>query len=91
MNDDRLKKTQAEIQKILPQKAEYVVNTSEYAEVRARLLAIQNQRKVRSTEKDPKGPVLRRSPGSGAPATPGPADNDSGDDRPTIKRRDLEE
>jgi predicted Zn-dependent protease len=34
MNDDRLKKAQAEIQKILPQKAEYVVNTSEYAEVR---------------------------------------------------------
>ena len=88
MNGDRLKKTQAEIQKILPEKAEYVVNTSEYAEVRGRLLAIENQRKLRSTEKDPKGPVLRRSPGSGTPAPP---DNDSGDDRPTIKRRDLEE
>ena len=87
-NGDRLKKTQAEIQKILPEKAEYVVNTSEYAEVRGRLLAIENQRKLRSTEKDPKGPVLRRSPGSGTPAPP---DNDSGDDRPTIKRRDLEE
>jgi beta-barrel assembly-enhancing protease len=85
MNDDRLKRTQAEIQKILPQKAEYVVNTSEYAEVRGRLLAIENQRKLRSVEKDPKGPILRRSPGSGAP------DGDSGDDRPTIKRRDLVE
>jgi beta-barrel assembly-enhancing protease len=85
MNDDRLKKTQAEIQKILPQKPEYVVNTSEYAEVRGRLLAIENQRKMRSVEKDPKGPVLRRSPGSGAPA------DDSGDDRPTTKRRDLVE
>ena len=88
MNDDRLKKTQAEIQKILPQKAEYVVDTSEYAEVRARLLALENQRKLRSTQKDSNGPVLRRSPGSGAPATPG---DDSGDDRPTIKRRDLVE
>jgi predicted Zn-dependent protease len=85
MNDDRLKKAQAEIQKILPQKAEYVVNTSEYAEVRGRLLAIENQRKLRSVEIDPKGPVLRRSPGSGAPA------DDSGDDHPTIKRRDLVE
>jgi hypothetical protein len=85
MNDDRLKKTQAEIQKILPQKAEYVVNTSEYAEVRGRLLSIQNQRKLRSTDKDPKGPVLRRSPGSGAP------DDGSGDGRPTITRRDLVE
>jgi len=88
MSDDRLKKTQAEIQKILPQKPEYVVNTSEYVDVRGRLLAIENQRKVRSTEKDPKGPVLRRSPGSGAPATTG---DDAGDDRPTIKRRDLVE
>jgi predicted Zn-dependent protease len=85
MNDDRLKKAQAEIRKILPQKAEYVVNTSEYAEVRGRLLAIENQRKLRSVEKDTKGPVLRRSPGSGAPA------DDSGDDHPTIKRRDLVE
>ena len=60
MNVDRMKKTQAEIQKILPQKPEYIVNTSEYVEVRGRLLAIENQRKMRSTEKDPKGPVLRR-------------------------------
>src|ERR1700691_5427314 len=85
MNDDRLKKTQAEIQKILPQKAEYIVNTSEYAEVRGRLLSIENQRKLRSIDKDPKGPVLRRSPGSGAP------DDSSGDARPTITRRDLVE
>jgi beta-barrel assembly-enhancing protease len=88
MNDERLKKTQAEIQKILPQKPEYVVDTSEYAAVRGRLLAIQNERKVRSMEKNPQGPVLRRSPGSGAPDPDG---EDSGNDRPTIKRRDLAE
>lgn len=82
MNDDRLKKTQAEIDKILPQKPEYVVNTSEYAAVRGRLLDIQNARKMRSVEKDPKGPVLRRAPGSSVP-------DDGSDDRPTIKRRDL--
>ena len=86
MNDDRLTKAQAEIQKILPQRAEYVVNTSEYVEVRGRLLAIENQRKLRSMEKDPTGPVLRRSPGSGAPA-----DDSSDGGRPTIKRRDLVE
>jgi len=83
MNADRLIKTQNEIRKILPEKAQYVVDTSEYAEVRGRWLNIENQRKLRSVEKDLKGPVLRRSPGSGAPA------DDSGDDRPTIKRRDL--
>ena len=88
MNEDRLKRTQAEIRKILPAREEYVVNTSEYTEVRGRLLAIENQRKMRSAGQDPPGPVLRRSPGSGAPAPP---DNDSGDNRPTIKRRDLVE
>jgi predicted Zn-dependent protease len=94
MNEDRLKKTQAEIQKVLPQKAEYVVSTSEYAEVRGRVLAIENQRKARSVEKDvekdkdSKEPVLRQSPGSGSPASPGA---DSPADRPTIKRRDLVE
>jgi hypothetical protein len=88
MNDDRLKKTEAEIQKILPRRAEYIVNTSEYGDVRGRLLAIENERKVRSMEKDPKGPILRRSPGSGAPVPP---DGEASDDRPTIKRRDLVE
>src|SRR5579862_7634517 len=85
MNDDRLKKTQAEIDKILPQKPEYVVNTSEYKAVRDRWLAIENARRTRSVEKDPKAPILRRAPGAGDPADP------PGDDRPTIKRRDLEE
>ncbi|MGO4881198.1 MAG: M48 family metallopeptidase [Bryobacteraceae bacterium] len=85
MNADRLKKTQAEIARILPAKPQYVINTSEYVDVRARLLGIQNQRKVRSRQNDPKTPVLRRSPGSGDPA------DDTGDGRPTIKRRDLTE
>jgi len=85
MNEDRLKKVQSEIQKILPEKPQYVVNTSEYAEVRGRWLAIDNQRKMREAEKAPNSPVLRRSQGSGAPA------DDSAGDRPTIKRRDLVE
>src|ERR1700683_5283554 len=80
LNGDRLKKTQAEIDKILPQKPEYIVNTSEYMEMRGRLLAMENQRKMRSTEKDANRPVLRRTPGSGsAPGEPG---EDAGDDRP---------
>jgi hypothetical protein len=89
LNGDRLKKTQAEIDKILPQKPEYIVNTSEYMEMRGRLLAMENRRKVRSTEKDPNRPVLRRTPGSGS--APGEDDGDNSDDRPTIKRRDLVE
>ena len=88
MDEDRLKKAQAEIQTILPAKAEYVVNTSEYTAVRGRLLDIENQRKMRAVEGSHKGPVLRRAPGSGVPAEPG---NDAADDRPTIKRRDFTE
>ena len=86
MNGDRLKKTQAEIEQILPKKTEYVVNTSEYTEVRLRVLALENQRKLRSDDKDSKGPVLRRTPGTGT--APG---DDKGDGRPTIHRRDLVE
>ena len=65
------------------------MNTSEYMEVRGRLLAMENRRKMRSTEKDSNRPVLRRTPGSGS-ASGEPAEDD-GDDRPTIKRRDLVE
>ena len=86
MNEDRLRKTQAEIEKVLPQKTEYIVNTSEYMEVRGRLLAMENERKLRSVEKDANVPVLRRTPKTGT--APG---EDSNDDRPTIKRRDLAE
>lgn len=85
MNEDRLKKTQAEIQQILPGRAEYVVNTSEYRDMRARVLTRANQRKIHAGDKDPNRPVLKRTPGTGS------APGDGGDDRPTIKRRDLVE
>jgi beta-barrel assembly-enhancing protease len=83
MSDDRLKKAQEEIAKILPSKPQYVVNTSEYNDVRGRVLTMENQRKLRSSEKDPNQPTLRRAPGSGAPPDDEP---DTG--RPTIQRRD---
>lgn len=90
MTDDRIKAAQNEIQKDLAPKPEYVVNTSEFNDVKARLAMLHNRRKV-DTE-DPSRPRLRRAPGS----TTGPADaNDDGtkpktdtDERPTLKRRD---
>ena len=91
MTDDRIKASQDEIQKILAPKPEYVVNTSEFNDVRGRLNMLHNRRKV--TQDDPNRPKLRRAPGSGT----GPVDaNDDGtkpkpdaDDRPTLKRRDT--
>ncbi|HUO29216.1 MAG TPA: M48 family metallopeptidase [Bryobacteraceae bacterium] len=81
MSEDRLKKAQREIEHILPAKAAYIVNTSEYSEMRERWLAIENQRRMRAVEKDIKSPILRRAPGNGAP------DQDEPDSRPTINRR----
>jgi len=88
MTDDRIKSAQGEIQKILVAKPEYVVNTSEFNDVRGRLAMLHNHRKVET--EDPNRPRLRRAPGSGT----GPVD-ENGDDkqkpdqdeRPTLKRR----
>jgi len=87
--DDRIKAAQLHIQEYLKARPEYVVDTSEFEEVKARIMALHNRRKV--DDKDPNRPRLRRAPGSG----PGKVDtNDSGntgngddDERPTLKRR----
>ena len=81
---DRIEKTQAEIRKILPAKQQYVVTTSEFDEVKARLAAIENKHKLLD-ENDANKPSLRRtSTGSDKDKT---GDNKD-DDRPTLKRRD---
>jgi beta-barrel assembly-enhancing protease len=90
-NGDRLRKTQEEIATILPAKAEYIVNTSEYMEMRARLFAMQSQRK--SQETDPHKPTLRRTPGGGTiPGNDADAEkSEKQDDSPTLKRREWVE
>jgi predicted Zn-dependent protease len=93
MTDDRIKSAQTEIEKILVAKPEYVVNTSEFNDVKGRLNMLHNHRKV-DTGKDDGRPRLRRAPGSGN----GTVDqNDDGttpktdqDERPTLKRRDSD-
>ncbi len=83
---DRIEKTQEEIRKILPAKAEYVVTTSEFDDVKARLAAIENKHKLLD-EKDAKKPSLRRTSNTDDKDKNG--DSKSGDDdRPTLKRRD---
>jgi predicted Zn-dependent protease len=89
MTDDRIKAAQDEIQKILVAKPEYVVNTSEFDNVKGRLAMLHNRKKVET--EDPNRPRLRRAPGTGT----GPIDENSDDkqkpdqdERPTLKRRD---
>ena len=88
--DDRIAASQKEIQTILKAKPEYVVNTSEFNDVKARLYSLHNRRKEKGKD-DPNRPTLRRAPGSGA----SPAGDDDGqkpdqDERPTLKRRDSD-
>ena len=89
--EDRIKKAQKNIQIYLKGRPEYVVNTSEFTDVKARLVAMHNRRKV--NDKDSNRPRLRRAPGStGGPVEGDGADKsqssgDNTDDRPTLKRR----
>lgn len=77
---DRVKKTQEHIAKILPARGEYVLDTSEFAQAKTKLAAIENRRLVRPDAAEER-PTLRRT-------TKKEAANDQGDDRPTLKRRD---
>ena len=89
MTDDRIRAAQKNIQELLVAKPEYVLTTSEFNDVKARLLAMHNRRKI-DTE-DPNKPKLRRAPGSST----GPIDPDEDgktpkadeDERPTLKRK----
>jgi predicted Zn-dependent protease len=90
-NGSRIKKTQQHIDELLPNRPQYVVNTSEFLQVQARL----KQLTFRSTggEEDPNRPRLRRTPGDSTD----PVETSEGgttdqqqpeeDERPTLKRR----
>ena len=81
---DRIAKSQDEIRKILPAKQQYVVTTSEFDEVKARLAAIENKHKLLD-QKDSSKPSLRRTSNTSDKSEDGKKDDD---DRPTLKRRD---
>ncbi|HKM48720.1 MAG TPA: M48 family metallopeptidase [Terriglobales bacterium] len=80
---DRIEASQKEIATILPARAQYVVSTSEFDDVKSRLAVIENRHKVLE-QKDGSKPSLRRT--SSTDKTTGTDKSD--DDRPTLKRRD---
>jgi predicted Zn-dependent protease len=88
MTDDRIKTSQKNIQEYLKAKPEYVVNTSEFDNVKARLLAMNNRR--RPDDKDANRPRLRKKPGAGTIDEEGSdkSKRSDQDERPTLKRRD---
>ena len=81
--EERILKSQEEIQNILPDRPEYVLNTSEFDAVKARLEAFENRSKG-SHDGDSKRPTLRRKTHSADEEDP---ENDDEDSRPTLKRR----
>jgi predicted Zn-dependent protease len=88
--DDRIKNAQENIQKYLKEKPEYVVTTSEFNDVKTRVLAMHNIRKY-DADKDSNRPRLRRSPGAGTTVDDNGGDTKKKpdeDERPTLKRRD---
>ncbi len=81
---DRILHSQEEIARILPARDEYTVTTSEFEDVKARLARIENKRRL-TDSKDKNKPSLRRASTSSDPNAQG---SDSGDDRPTLHRRE---
>jgi len=76
---DRIANAQREISRILPPRDEYLVDTSEFQDVKARLARIENKRKLMPSEINNK-PVLRRASTSDSNGK----DDQSSDSRPTL-------
>ncbi|WP_080508145.1 M48 family metallopeptidase [Bryobacter aggregatus] len=86
--DDRVTTAQSNIQSMLKERPEYVVTTSEFQDVKARLQSMHNRRKL--DPQDPNRPRLRRKPGDGTTTVEdenGKKTKTDEDERPTLKRR----
>ncbi len=79
---ERIAKTQKEIAAILPAREEYILSTSEFDYIKARLLSIQAATKA---SEDPDKPTLRKRTEKAEGKKKKTGDED--DDRPTLKRR----
>lgn len=84
---DRIENAQTNIQQLLKERPEYVVTTSEFNDVKARLLAMNSRRKLDSKDLDANKPTLRKAPGSGKASDDDKNSKGDEDERPTLKRR----
>jgi predicted Zn-dependent protease len=86
---ERIKASQKEIATVLPQRAEYIVTTSEFDVVKHRLQLIEANVKV--NDKNPNKPSLRKKTAQTTAPQPGDtsttSDPNSDPDRPTLQRR----
>ena len=61
MTPDRVSHAQQEMATVLPPREEYVVNTSEFDQVKSRLASIENKHKIQNDKSNADRPTLRRS------------------------------
>ena len=80
MTSDRVNRAQKEISEYLPPRPQYVVDTSEFAEIKARLAGLMNERKLQKGKEG--APTLRRAQNGPDNGKQKPDD----DDRPTLRR-----
>jgi beta-barrel assembly-enhancing protease len=85
---DRIAHSQEEISKLLPTRDEYVVTTSEFEDVKARLARIENKRKLNDNKGGTKPTLRRASTAPDASTTSSDPSQQQGDDTPTLQRRD---
>jgi predicted Zn-dependent protease len=86
MTPDRVAHAQQEMANVLPPRDEYVLDTSEFDQVKARLASINNKHKLQNDNTNGNRPTLRRSTADNP--TNSPSGTQPDDDRPTLKRTD---
>ncbi len=89
MTPDRVAHAQQEMKTVLPARPEYIVDTSEFEDVKGRLASIQNRHKVQNDKDNKDRPTLRRATADNPSTDTGSGtDSKTDDDRPTLKRKD---
>jgi predicted Zn-dependent protease len=71
--EERIRRLQTEITTFLPDRKDYIVDTNEFHDIKARLLSLQGALQLRRHRdgEDPRAPVLRRAPQEDTDRTPG--------------------
>jgi len=90
MTPDRVEAAQREMKTVLPARPEYIVDTSEFQQVKGRLASLENRHKLQDQKDNADRPTLRRATAD-HPSSSGSGDNTNSqpsDDRPTLKRND---
>jgi len=83
---DRIGRSEDEIATIMPARPDYVVTTSEFDDIKSRLARLENKRKINDKGNGNK-PTLRRAGGTNNDPNNPSSTTNSGDDRPTLGRR----